>query len=105
MKSTRSRRDVDDLAFASLGLNGGNTLTRTAQPQKYNQQLTEPLHPGGPVNTQMYNQQFSDHGQLQPQFTLPINHPPYTIPTNTYQPPVHQDTNFISRDQMETEIM
>jgi len=105
MKSTRSRRDVDDLAFASLGLNGGNTLTRNTQAMRDNQQFAEPVHQAGPINTQMYNQQLADQGQLQPQFTLPINHPPYTIPTTNYLPPTQPDTQFVARDQMETEIM
>lgn len=105
MKSVRSRRDVDDLAFASLGITAGNTLTNS-QSQRYNPQFSEPVHQAGPMNTQKYNQQFSDPGQLQPQFTLPINHPPYTIPTNSYHPPCSPEMTFVTqRDQMETEIM
>ena len=104
MKSVRSRRDVDDLAFASLGITAGNTLTNS-QSQRYNPQFSEPVHQAGPINTQKYNQQFSDPGQLQPQFTLPINHPPYTIPTNNYHPPSSPEMTFVTQDQMETEIM
>ena len=104
MKSVRSRRDVDDLAFASLGINNMNTLTRNAQPQIYNQQFSDPAYQG-PINTQNYNQQFSAPVHNQPQFTLPIPHPPYTIPTHNYQPPSSPEMTFVARDQLETEIM
>eukprot|EP00092_Neocalanus_flemingeri_P013177 GFUD01014200.1.p1 GENE.GFUD01014200.1~~GFUD01014200.1.p1 ORF type:complete len:436 (-),score=84.14 GFUD01014200.1:185-1492(-) len=105
MKSVRSRRDVDDLAFASLGMNGGNTLTRNAQAvQNYNQQLTDSPYQGS-LNTQHQTQQYSDTAQVQPQSTLPTHHPPYTVPTHNYQPHTDTETNFVSRDQMETEIM
>jgi len=104
MKSVRSRRDVDDLAFASLGINGTNTLPRNGHPPNYNQQFSDPTIQA-PLNTQRYNPQFSAPVHNQPQFTLPINHPPYTIPTQNYQPPSSPEMNFVTRDQMETEIM
>jgi len=81
MKSVRSRRDVDDLAFASLGINSGNTLPRNTHPQQLNPQYLEPTHQASPQMHQ--NAQYRQYQQ------------------QAYNP----ETNYVVSDHMETEIM
>jgi len=81
MKSVRSRRDVDDLAFASLGINSGNTLPRNTHPQQLNPQYFEPTHQASPQMNQNAQYRQYQHQAFNP------------------------ETNYVVSDHMETEIM
>jgi len=99
MKSVRSRRDVDELAFASLGLTS-QTGTMTSGYQSHNGdmgQLSRPMLP--PVHNNAHMQNFRQPMQMQMQPSA--GHMQYVPNQYTGQPMNHTYLH----DNTETEIM